>query len=187
MYFNSYSNLQNFSNMDLPVHDRRILELLSIKYHKLAEAEEKAHVRHLEWQREVENIEYERKNRDVEWRNLILKKREQENKVNNQKLLDTKQKLVQSQNYLRNLIMQKQERREKLHQNAKIQKAFNFASWKVTEEDKRSAVEEALEQLLARDTQYRKELKGHVESRVETAKQRRTYHRQQYIQVFYNM
>ena len=92
---------------------------------------------------------------------------------------------MQSQNHLQNLMLQKDERREKLHQTAKIQKAFNFASWKVTEESRRGAVEEALEQLLARDTQYRKELKGHIENRVEAAKERRAYNRHQYIQVGY--
>ena len=153
-----------------------------MKYHKLAEAEEQAHVRHLEWQREIENIENERKNRDIEWKNIVLKKREQENKMNSQILLDAKRKLVQSQNYLRNLIIQKDERREKLHQNAKMQKAFNFASWKLTEEARRSAVEEALEQLLARDTQYRKELNGHIENR--SSAQLRMNHTQSFLTSF---
>ena len=175
--------LPNISDLDIPAHDKRILELLAIKYNNLAEAEEQSHARHEEWRREMGDIENERKNRDEEWRNVVLKKREQENEINSQKLLDAKRKLVQSQNHLRKLMLQKEERREKLHENAKVQKAFNFASWKLAEDARRGAVEEALEQLLARDTQYRKELKGHIENKVEAAKERRSYHRKQYIQV----
>ena len=154
-----------------------------MKYQKLAEAEEQAHVRHLEWKREVENIEFERKNRDFAWAKLVLTKRKQEDEINSQKLMDAKQKFLQSQNHLRNLMLEKQERRDKLHQNAQLQRNFNFVTWKLGEEARRGAVEEALDQLLARDTQYRKELKGHVENRVDAAKERRAFHRQQYIQV----
>ena len=186
-HFSIHRFIPNISDLDIPAHDKRILELLAIKYHKLEEAEEKSHARHLEWQREIHDIAYQRDHRDEEWKNVVMKKRQEENKINSQKLLDSKRKLVQSQNHLRNLMLQKDERREKLHETAKIQKAFNFASWKVTEESRRGAVEEALEQLLARDTQYRKELKGHIENRVEAAKERRAYHRKQYIQVDYKL
>ena len=70
-------------------------------------------------------MKYERKYRDDEWRNVVLKNRQEENKINRKKLLDAKRKLVQSQNHLRNLMLQKEEKREKLHQNAKLQKAFD--------------------------------------------------------------
>ena len=170
--------------MDIPTHDKRILELLAIKYHKLAKAEQESHARHLEWQNEVQKLKHNQKHRDEEWKNVVLRKREEENKINSQKLLDAKRKLVQSQNHLRNLMLQREERREKMYENAKMQKAFNFASWKIAEDARRGAVEDALEQLLARDTQYRKELKGHIENRVEAAKERRAYHRKQYVQVY---
>ena len=55
--------------------------------------------------------------------------------------------------------------------------------WRAAEEARRTAVEEALEQLLARDTQYRKELSCHLEHRIELAKRRRSFHRQQYREV----
>ena len=54
---------------------------------------------------------------------------------------------------------------------------------RVAEEARRQAVEEALEQLLARDTQYRKELRSHLDTRMEIAKKRRSFHRQQYKEV----
>ena len=173
--------LSKINDMDIPAHDKRILQLLAIKYHKLAKAEQESHARHLEWQKEAKR--YDQKQRDEEWKNVVLRKREEQNKINSQKLLEAKRKLVQSQNHLRNLMLQREERREKLYQNAKMQKAFNFASWKISEDARRGAVEEAFQQLLARDTQYRKELKGHIENRVEAAKERRAYHRNQYIQV----
>ena len=141
----------------------------------------------MEWQQELKNMEYERNNRNNEWKKIVFRKREEENEINSQKLLDAKRKLVQSQNCLRTLMLQKDERREKQQQNSQLQRAFNFASWKITEDARRRAVEEALRQLLARDAQYRKELKGHVENRVEAAKERRKYHRKQYIQVMYIM
>ena len=169
--------------MDIPAHDKRILELLALKYHNLAKAEQESHARHLQWQKEVQNLKHNQKCRDEEWKNVVLRKREEENKINSQKLLEAKRKLVQSQNHLRNLMLQREERREKMYENAKMQKAFSFASWKIAEDARRGAVEDALEQLLARDTQYRKELKGHIENRVEAAKERRAFHRKQYIQV----
>ena len=54
---------------------------------------------------------------------------------------------------------------------------------RAAEEARRQAVEEALEQLLARDTQYRKELRSHLDTRMEIAKKRRSFHRQQYKEV----
>ena len=111
----------------------------------------------MEWQQELKNMEYERNNRNNEWKKIVFRKREEENEINSQKLLDAKRKLVQSQNCLRTLMLQKDERREKQQQTSKLQRAFNFASWKITEDARRRAVEEALRQLLARDAQYRKE------------------------------
>ena len=173
--------LNKISDMDIPLHDKRILELLAIKYQKLAKAEQESHTRHLQWQKELQNLKHNQNHE--EWKKVVLKKREEESKINSQKLLESKRKLVQSQNHLRNLMLQREERRVKLYENAKMQKAFNFASWKISEDARRGAVEDALEQLLARDTQYRKELKGHIENRVEAAKERRAFHRKQYIQV----
>ena len=185
MFFRSNCEVSNISDLEIPPHDKRILEILSIKYQKLAEAQEISHNRHIEWQRELKNMEYERNNRNNEWKKIVFRKREEENEINSQKLLDAKRKLVQSQNCLRTLMLQKDERLEKQQQTSKLQRAFNFASWKITEDARRRAVEEALRQLLARDAQYRKELKGHVENRVEAAKERRSYHRKKYIQVIY--
>ena len=60
---------------------------------------------------------------------------------------------------------------------------YSDAEWRRGEESRRQAVEEVLEQLLARDCQYRKELHCHMENRQEMAKKRRSHHRQQYREV----
>merc|ERR1712029_450252 len=57
---------------------------------------------------------------------------------------------------------------------------MGIKEWMTGEEARRNAVEEVLEQLLARDTQYRKELSCHLDNRMEIAKRRRSFHRQQY-------
>ena len=49
----------------------------------------------------------------------------------------------------------------------------HFQVFKDNEEARRIAVEAALSELLARDTQYRKELKAHLETRLENAEARR--------------
>ena len=175
--------LIDISNLDISSHDKRILELLSLKYQKLKEADRKAHIYHLKWQHNLQRMEDYRAEKDLEWKNLIQVKRKQENEINHRKLLEAKKRFVHSQNYLRSLILKRQQKREEMCQTAIKQKEMTLAAWRHAEEAKRIAVEEALQQLLARDTQYRKELKGHIECRLETAKERRKYHREQYRQV----
>merc|ERR1712029_593812 len=81
----------------------------------------------------------------------------------------------------RKLIQDKEERRkEAVETNAFTLK---IKEWMTGEEARRNAVEEVLEQLLARDTQYRKELSCHLDNRMEIAKRRRSFHRQQYREV----
>ena len=60
---------------------------------------------------------------------------------------------------------------------------FANTAWRASEEARRIAVEEALEDLLARDTQYRKELSLHLESKMETAERRRKSRKDQEIKV----
>ena len=184
LFISHFREVSDFSNMDLLVHDKRILELLSLKYRQLAAAEKEAHLRHLEWQRDNQDMEQKRANKDIQWQNLVLAKRKQEYEINSKKMLEAKNEFIRSQTNLRNLIIKKEQRREKLYDNAVMQKRFSLARWKFGEEARRSVVEEALEQLLARDAQYRKELKSHIQTRLEAAKERKRYHRQQYIQVF---
>ena len=50
----------------------------------------------------------------------------------------------------------------------------HFQVFKENEDARRIAVEAALSELLARDTQYRKELKAHLETRLQNAEARRT-------------
>ena len=50
----------------------------------------------------------------------------------------------------------------------------SFQIFRENEDARRVAVEGALAELLARDTQYRKELKAHLETRLQNAEARRT-------------
>ena len=50
----------------------------------------------------------------------------------------------------------------------------SFQMFRENEDARRVAVEGALAELLARDTQYRKELKAHLETRLQNAEARRT-------------
>ena len=79
----------------------------------------------MEWQQELRNMECERNNRNNEWKKIVFRKREEENEINSQKLLDAKRKLVQSQNCLRTLMLQKDERREKQQQNSLFSYAYD--------------------------------------------------------------
>ena len=54
------------------------------------------------------------------------------------------------------------------------QKNDHLQSLKENEEAKREAVEAAMSELLDRDTKYRKELKSHMESRLESAHVKRS-------------
>ena len=66
--------VSNISDLEIPPHDKRILEILSIKYQKLAETQEISHNRHIEWQQELKNMEYERNNRNNEWKKIVFRK-----------------------------------------------------------------------------------------------------------------
>jgi len=161
---------------ELSPQDIRILELLTLKQQKFQQAQEIAHKRHLEWQQEIKEIQESHRVRETRWRHHIESKRKAENSVNEQRLLEARNKFIQSQNLLRKLIQEKEDRRKELMENQN-QKGQEI---RAAEEARRQAVEEALEQLLARDTQYRKELRSHLDTRMEIAKKRRSFHRQQY-------
>ena len=58
-----------------------------------------------------------------------------------------------------------------------------FVQWRKHEEARRFAVDSAIKELFARDFQYRKELKSHIENRLQNAEKRRRSLRQRSIEV----
>ena len=58
-----------------------------------------------------------------------------------------------------------------------------FLQWRKHEEARRFAVDSAIKELFARDFQYRKELKSHIENRLQNAEKRRRSLRQRSIEV----
>ena len=60
-----------------------------------------------------------------------------------------------------------------------------FLQWIRNEEARKVAVEAALNEFMARDTQYRKDLKAHIESRLYNADKKRRIIRQQTIEVIF--
>ena len=65
-------------------------------------------------------------------------------------------------------------------------KDASFSKWRSAEESRRMAVEEALDELLARDTQYRKELNAHLEKRMAVAEWKRKSREEEFKEVDYD-
>ena len=60
--------------------------------------------------------------RDIRWRQHLDVKRKQENSLNEQRLLEARRKFVQSQNLLRQLIQEKDQKRQEALGNANRKK-----------------------------------------------------------------
>jgi len=84
-------------------------------------------------------------------------------------LQQARDQFIQSQEYLRQLLKEKDDRKKKLLDTIVKQKEALIREHREQEESKRMAVDNAVRDLLNRDTQYRNELKNQVEEKMERA------------------
>ena len=158
---------------DLLDHDRRMLQLLASKKLEEWEKDRSAHTFRQKWAQEYLLWKKNKENHELLWQKELKSKRKRESESNESRLFDMRNQVMQAQNHLKCLIHQKQLKYDQLAQRAQRLKLEQIIEWRKQEDSKRLTVESALNELLARDTQYRKELKAHIENRLQQAEKRR--------------
>ena len=158
---------------DLLDHDRRMLQLLASKKLEEWEKDRSAHTFRQKWAQEYLLWKKNKENHELLWQKELKSKRKRESESNESRLFDMRNQVMQAQNHLKCLIHQKQLKYDQLAQRAQRLKLEQIIEWRKQEDSKRLTVETALNELLARDTQYRKELKAHIENRLQQAEKRR--------------
>ena len=89
-----------------------------MKRKRAALAEERARVHHILWQEESAHLEQERAEREHIWRQQVAHKRLHESLANEQRLIEARKRFLESQDLLRRLIKEKDERAEQIVQSA---------------------------------------------------------------------
>ena len=153
------------------------------KRSEIQENEARAHSYRQKWSEEYLKLKQSKEAWELMWHKELMQKRQQEDKYNEAKLMETRQKLMDAQIQLQILIEKKQDKSSQLVEEANKRRQKKFSKWKSFEEARRFAVEAALNELLARDTQYRKELRAHIESKIHNAERRRRIFRERSIEV----
>lgn len=140
---------------------------------RLVQAEGRAHQLHLEWQGNREALERSRQTRDAEWAQQVERKRLDVEERYGHVLEQARQRYQESREALENLIREKDIEHRRRLDEVHLKRRASFLNRRALEEARRMAVEEAVERLLARDSQYREELRSHSEARHSEARRRR--------------
>jgi len=167
---------------DLLDHDRKILHRLASKRIQMLENEAKAQSFRQKWASELTKWKQNKENMELFWQNEVLRKRRYEQDFNEDRLLEAREKLLNVQLQLSLLIEKKQEKADEMVAKAQKRRTEQFLQWRKHEEARRFAVDSAIKELFARDFQYRKELKSHIENRLQNAEKRRRSLRQRSIE-----
>merc|ERR1711915_1030075 len=123
----------------------------------------------IQWEEEKCKRELEKNELEKEYRKQLTAKRRKENDECHKRLQQARDQFIQSQEYLRQLLKEKDDRKKKLLDTIVKQKEALIREHREQEESKRMAVDNAVRDLLNRDTQYRNELKNQVEEKMERA------------------
>ncbi|CAB4058576.1 unnamed protein product [Lepeophtheirus salmonis] len=158
---------------DIPDHDRRILERLALKKRNKEMLNRVADEKHKEWQKERSHSLEAKRSQEMMWSSFVEKKRRSECEQNEIRMMEARKKMEESQNRLRLLIHEKEQRIQLALQDSKRARSDQYLEWHTGEEQRRKAVESALQELLVRDTRYRRDLASHLESRLQSVDARR--------------
>ncbi len=168
---------------DLLEQDRKSLHKLALKRCETLEGERQSQSCQAKWAQEYLRWKQDREALELLWHRELIEKRRKDNKHNEKRLLEAREKLLAVQIQLKILIEKKAQKSEEMAQKAQIVRAEKNLEWRFREDTRRLAVESALNELLARDTQYRKELKAHIENRLQLAQKRKMILRQRSLEV----
>ena len=148
--------------------DRKILQCLAMKSEAEVRARERSEKARIRWREEGQQLEAEKARREREWRRTLDEKRMREYEENDKRLEDAKKVFEESQQKLIHLIRLKEERKRKA---SSVERNRN--EWRNAEEARRLAVEVAIEDLLVKDTQYRRRLIEDLRTKLTSAEMRR--------------
>ena len=163
----------DLSRIKVTEHDCRLLELMALKKRQQCLQEIKAERQHAEWVAERKEREQNRVMLSREWQRNLEAKRKQETEDNQRRLRNARTGFINSQELLRKLLKEKDERKKVLLENMNKKRVETMKEQREVEEARSQAVVNAVKELLARDTQYRKALQADLERRQETAEKRR--------------
>ncbi|XP_071749057.1 uncharacterized protein [Lepeophtheirus salmonis] len=104
---------------DIPDHDRRILERLALKKRNKEMLNRVADEKHKEWQKERSHSLEAKRSQEMMWSSFVEKKRRSECEQNEIRMMEARKKMEESQNRLRLLIHEKEQRIQLALQDSK--------------------------------------------------------------------
>merc|ERR1712243_286198 len=103
------------------------------------------------------------------YRKQLTLKRRRENEDCARRLQQARDRFLKSQEYLRQLLKEKEDRKKELLETILRQKELLVNTHREQEDRKKIAVDRAVTDLLERDTQYRLELKKQLDEKMKLA------------------
>jgi len=166
----------DIDRLQISQQDLRILEILALRNNAEWERRQEQHRLRVQWEDEKRDREARREEIEKENRRQLTVKRRKETEDCQRRLLHARERFLKSQEHLRQLLKEKDDRKKELLQSIVRQKELLVLRHRENEERRRGAVEQAVTDLLTRDTQYREELKTQVEKKLALAETRRRQH-----------
>ncbi|XP_023348404.1 trichohyalin, partial [Eurytemora carolleeae] len=143
------------SKMKISQQESRIIEILAFKRYQEEYEERRKEKERRKWEKDRKGREMTKKETEREFRKQLLQKRRKENEECQRRLILAREQFLESQEYLRQLLKDKDERKKNLIETINRQKRTLIRQWREREETRKSSVDTAVQQLLQRDTQYR--------------------------------
>jgi len=166
----------DIDRLQISQQDLRILEILALRNNAEWERRQEQHRLRVQWEDEKRDRETRREEIEKENRRQLTVKRRKETEDCQRRLLHARERFLKSQEHLRQLLKEKDDRKKELLQSIVRQKELLVLRHRENEERRRGAVEQAVTDLLTRDTQYREELRTQVEKKLALAETRRRQH-----------
>jgi len=166
----------DIDRLQISQQDLRILEILALRNNAEWERRQEQHRLRVQWEDEKRDREARREEIEKESRRQLTVKRRKETEDCQRRLLHARERFLKSQEHLRQLLKEKDDRKKELLQSIVRQKELLVLRHRENEERRRGAVEQAVTDLLTRDTQYREELRTQVEKKLALAETRRRQH-----------
>merc|ERR1712223_1794692 len=142
----------DIDRLQISQQDLGILEILALRNNAEWERRQEQHRLRVQWEDEKRDREARREEIEKESRRQLTVKRRKETEDCQRRLLHARERFLKSQEHLRQLLKEKDDRKKELLQSIVRE----------NEERRRGAVEQAVTDLLTRDTQYREELRTQV-------------------------
>jgi len=163
----------DIDQMQISQQDLRILEILAIRNNEEAARRTKQYKLRIQWEEEKSKRELEKSELEKEYRKNLTAKRRKDDDECQRRLQQARERFIKSQEYLRQLLKEKDDRKKELVNTIIQQKEVLIREHREHEDSKRTAVDNAVKDLLNRDTQYRNVLRMQVEEKLKKAERNR--------------